>query len=57
LFNGGQTKERVAAYSGHSSNSSIALKHYDDPTNQWLGFEVARLSKTQIEREEEAGKY
>jgi hypothetical protein len=56
LFNEGQTKDRIAAYSGHSNNSSTALKHYHDPTNQWLGFEVAKLSRIQIERLEEAGK-
>jgi hypothetical protein len=48
LFNQGYSKERVSSFTGHSTNSNTALKHYHDPTNDWLGHVLARgTSQTQ----------
>jgi hypothetical protein len=52
LFNKGYTKDQVSAFSGHSSNTNTALKHYHDPTNQWLGFQIPGICNTGMREEE-----
>jgi hypothetical protein len=44
LFNKGLSKDQVSAHTGHTSNSNTALKHYHDPTNEWLGHMIAKFS-------------
>jgi hypothetical protein len=53
LFNEGFSKDQVSAYSGHSSNSSTALKHYHDPTNQWLGHRIAMVKSEDHQEKQE----
>jgi hypothetical protein len=41
LFNKGFSKERISSFTGHSNDCNTALKHYHDPTNDWLGHILA----------------
>jgi hypothetical protein len=45
LFNMGFSRERVSSYTGHSNSANVALKHYHDPTNTWLGHELGGLKE------------
>jgi hypothetical protein len=49
LFNKGLSKEQISAFSGHSSTSNTVLKHYHDPTNQWLGHCLASIQSYEVE--------
>jgi hypothetical protein len=43
LFNQNLSKDQVSAFTGHTSNSNTALKHYHDTTNDWLGHRIGSL--------------
>jgi hypothetical protein len=47
LFNSGYSLDQISAHTGHSTNSSTALKHYHDPTNVWLGHTIAQTAASQ----------
>jgi hypothetical protein len=47
LFNRGYSLDQISAHTGHSTNSSTALKHYHDPTNVWLGHIIAQTAASQ----------
>jgi hypothetical protein len=48
LFDAGFSKEKVSAFTGHSSNANTALKYYNDSLNNWLGHHLAKQGATEL---------